>query len=563
MSKKNLPIWIGTIAYILFLVVCVLSYAIQYITEVIQVESFSQFLYTMQVGMGGATNTVVQILQGFLGSYALLIALGTAIYAVLMHVMLKERKEERKGHAPIKKIAGNALVTLNCGCMIAAAGGAGMFASQLKDGYDALKIDTYLEEQNTYSDLYEKYYVQPDSEMLKAPAKKKNLIYIYMESMEATFADIHNGGGFEDNLIPHLTQLAHDNEDFTARNEHSLNGGQVTNQTSWTVAGMTAQTSGTPLGVSNSKYNHTFEDSMLFLPEVVTLGDLLEEQGYKNMLMCGSEASYAGRANYFRQHGDYEIFDVISAREDGYIPEDYDEWWGFEDSKLIDFAKEQITRLAKGDQPFNFTMLTADTHFTDGYLCPDCPNDFDEQYKNVIRCSDRRIAEFVDWIKHQDFYKDTVIILSGDHLSMDGLINQSVGLDFPRRTYFAVINGRDYTLDQTRNFATLDIYPTTLEAMGFDIKGHRLGLGTSLYSQEPTLVEKLGFKKLNAQIAYRSKRYEDEILKDDGYDPNEDSEHNWIPFFFPSPATSEKDDPMRNQKPQLPVFDDSQEQSFE
>ena len=33
------------------------------------------------------------------------------------------------------------------------------------------------------------------------------------------------------------------------------------------------------------------------------------------------------------------------------------------------------------------------------------------------------IGEFVSWIKKQDFYKDTVIIITGDHLSMQANIS--------------------------------------------------------------------------------------------------------------------------------------------
>lgn len=533
-SIRDHSIGYATAAYVIFLLACILSYAIDYITNVIQVESFSQFLYTMQVGMGGAGNTVMQILQGFAMSCGVLIAFATLLYVLVVWLCRQTKKEhgaEKKGSSH-KSLQTKALVTLNCGCLLSAAGGAGQFVSRINDGYSALKIDSYLEEQQTYSRLYEDHYVQPASDMIHAPKKKKNLIYIYMESMESTFSDVEHGGGFQENLIPNLTRLAMENNDFSNADDDSLNGGRVTSQTSWTVAGMTAQTSGTPLGVSNSQYNHSFEEDMLFLPNVVTLGDLLEDQGYTNMLMCGSEASYAGRSNYFRQHGNYEIFDVLTAREEGYIPEDYNEWWGFEDAKLVEFAKEKITELASKDEPFNFTMLTADTHFKDGYLCPDCKDEFDEQYENAIRCSDKRISEFVSWIQQQPFYKDTVIVLSGDHLSMDSLISQSVGLDFPRRTYFTVINGRRYTLDQRRDYATLDIFPTTLEAMGFDIDGHRLGLGTSLYSSEPTLVESVGFEALNQQISYRSERYENEILKDDGYTPGQDSENGELPFGF-------------------------------
>lgn len=513
-NRKNLSIWIGTTAYILFLAVCILIYAIDYITNVIQVESFSQFLYTMQVGMGGAGNTVVQILQGFALNYLIWIVCATILYGLFLRMALKQRKYEKQGLGAY--CSRQTVVTLNSTVLITALLTTCMLLLQIREGYDALKIDRYLEEQTIRSTLYEDHYVAADASKISAPAKKKNLIYLYLESMETTFADHKTGGGFDHNLIPNLSRLAKENEDFSAADDPKLNGGKVTNNTSWTVAGMVAQTAGTPLGVSNSSYNKSFSEDMLFMPHVTSLGDLLKEQGYHNVLMCGSEASYAGRANYFRQHGDYEIFDLNAAHASGKLPKDYHEWWGFEDSKLIGFAKEKLLDLAAKEQPFNFTMLSADTHFKDGYLCPDCKDEFDEQYENVIRCSDHRIAEFIEWIMVQDFYEDTTIILAGDHLSMDGLINQSVGLDFPRATYFCVINGPEYKEEKTRSFTTLDIFPTTLEAMGFDVKGDRLGLGTSLYGNQPTLCEEKGFDWLNTQISHRSVRFEEEILKDDG-----------------------------------------------
>ena len=33
-------------------------------------------------------------------------------------------------------------------------------------------------------------------------------------------------------------------------------------------------------------------------------------------------------------HGGYEVKDYITALDEGWIPEDYYEWWGFEDEKL-------------------------------------------------------------------------------------------------------------------------------------------------------------------------------------------------------------------------------------
>lgn len=61
----------------------------------------------------------------------------------------------------------------------------------------------------------------------------------------------------------------------------------------------------------------------------------------------------------------------------------------------------------------------------------------------------------------------------------------------------------------------MDIYPTIIESLGAQIDGHRLGLGTSLYSEQPTLIEVLGLEELNKQMSAKSDFYEKVILNGD------------------------------------------------
>ena len=83
-------------------------------------------------------------------------------------------------------------------------------------------------------------------------------------------------------------------------------------------------------------------------------------------------------------------------------------------------AKEKLSEIGIKDEPFNFTMLTVDTHFEDGYVCEQCQNEFgDNRYANVMACSSRQVDAFVKWIQKQPFYENTTIIISGDHLTMD------------------------------------------------------------------------------------------------------------------------------------------------
>ena len=45
---------------------------------------------------------------------------------------------------------------------------------------------------------------------------------------------------------------------------------------------------------------------------------------------------------YFTDHGQYDIMDYDYAHDNGLIPEDYKVWWGYEDEKLFEFAKEKM-----------------------------------------------------------------------------------------------------------------------------------------------------------------------------------------------------------------------------
>ena len=63
-----------------------------------------------------------------------------------------------------------------------------------------------------------------------------------------------------------------------------------------------------------------------------------------------------------------------------------------------------------------------------------------------------------------------------------------------------------------RKYTTLDLYPTTLAALGVQIEGDKLGLGVNLYSGEQTLVEQYGKDYLDIELLKDSKLYRKKIL---------------------------------------------------
>lgn len=387
-----------------------------------------------------------------------------------------------------------------------------LFLLSVFDVSRALELPKYIAAQMSTSSFIEENYAAPDKVSLTFPETKRNLIYIYLESMESTFISKQDGGCMETDMIPELTRLAQENINFS---ESELAGGATSSAGStWTIGAMTAQSAGIPLLIPIGA--NDYGEYQQFLPGAVSLGDILHENGYEQEIMVGSDLSFGGRRNFYTQHGDYQVYDLFTARKREDLPDDYNVWWGYEDAKLFSYAKEEILKLAGGDNPFNFTMLTVDTHHIGGYVCELCRNEHQHQYENVLSCSSRQVASFVEWIQEQDFYDNTTVIICGDHPSMDAsYIEVAYDNSKPRKVYNCFVNAvGDAVNSKNREFNTFDFFPTILAAMGCEISGEHLGLGTNLFSGERTLAERYGYAKIDEEFSRTSPFYRKQILQE-------------------------------------------------
>ncbi|MBE5833814.1 MAG: LTA synthase family protein [Butyrivibrio sp.] len=350
--------------------------------------------------------------------------------------------------------------------------------------------------------MYDEEYVKPEN--VVAGENRKNLIYIYLESMESTYASKEVGGAQPENYIPNLTRLAKENTSFSE--DDKLGGFHTVPGSQWTMSAIFSTQTGVPFSFP---LRYVRKDKKDLAAGITSLGDILHENGYVQEFLCGSKAGFGGRANFFKQHGNFKIFDYDSAVEKGYIDKGYHVWWGFEDNKLYKCAKDELLQLSSQGKPFNFTMLTVDTHHIGGYVCSECGHAHANKLANVLECADRQLQDFVNWCYEQDFMKDTVIVITGDHPRMDTSLVK--GVDYYDRTVYNCIIGSDKTPSKAetsnREFLHMDMFPTILSALGFTIKGNRLGLGTDLYSGQKTLCEEKGFKYMRDESFKYSKYY--------------------------------------------------------
>ena len=184
----------------------------------------------------------------------------------------------------------------------------------------AVRLDLfdYVNSQSSDSDFIASEYVNPKSIDIEFPEKKRNLIFIYLESMEITYSDVADGGAFQEDVIPGLTELAMENDCFS--DGKSLNGCNSMSGATWTAGAMWASISGLPMKSNVGPNNMNTQDS--FYPGITTMGDILYDEGYANELLIGSPAVFGGRDKLFRDHGDYDICDYDHAKTNGRIAND-------------------------------------------------------------------------------------------------------------------------------------------------------------------------------------------------------------------------------------------------
>jgi phosphoglycerol transferase len=245
-----------------------------------------------------------------------------------------------------------------------------------------------------------------------------------------------------------------------------------------------------------------------FMPNAFGLGDILNKEGYKNYFILGSESEFGGRDKYFKTHGNTTLYDYNYFHDNNFIQKGYKVWWGFEDRKLYQFAKNKLSEIALAS-PFFLTLLTVDTHPVDGYLDEKAEKVFDAQYKNVLRDMSKQLYDFILWLKDQDFWGNTTVVILGDHLYMDSsLFMKTYEYNDKRFPINIFINSLlDDKKTKNRKFSSFDIFPTLVDSIGGIYDSDGLALGRSMSKGILTLLETLGLDDIQDNLNKKSYLY--------------------------------------------------------
>ena len=348
------------------------------------------------------------------------------------------------------------------------------------------------------SELYRNHFVHPDSVKIIPSDNPKNMIVVMLESMETNF----------EHYTPEIVELQHGNTYFYP-------GGETVAGTSWTIAAIVGKFCGIPLNMP-MEINEYHGKLPTYLPYANCLMDVLKKNGYNQLYIQGTSGEFTQKRMFWTVHGNVGVHDIEYYKRTKKIPEDYNVFWGFEDRKLYEFAKQELDSLANEGKPFVLYMLTVDTHQPQGYVDKQCAKEFeyvDGGFPKALRCASKLLNDFLKWAKEQSWYTNTVISVMGDH-SMP-MLSAKAGIPASDSLYWTnfIINSAVSTSVRLRAYSSLDMFPTLLESMGFVLDRRSAGLGRSLYSDSLTMLELYGRRILDSLLRERSIQYDAFLVK--------------------------------------------------
>lgn len=322
------------------------------------------------------------------------------------------------------------------------------------------------------STFVEQFYQEP--QFIAQPETPTNLVMVYVESLENTYRDESLWG---ENLLDSLDEATDGWIEFSRFRE--VRG------TGWTIAGIVASQCGVLLKDENplnlrqflgkNSVNRIGENVDEFMPGITCLGDVLAEAGYSNHFLGGADLDFAGKGKFLSGHGFHSVkgLDYWQARGESEFSK-----WGLYDDALLDYAKAEVDRLHEAGAPFNLTVLTVDTHRPEGHISPTCAKRGVEEFKGVVKCTSDLLADFVAHLEAQGYLEDTAVVITGDHLTMPNVVQETIDLEEDRTIYNRFWS--PHTVTQNRQqMMHFSVMPTVLDMLGFSFPGSELALGVS------------------------------------------------------------------------------------
>lgn len=336
----------------------------------------------------------------------------------------------------------------------------------MADGSELADIDNYVRAN----------YVPPNDEMFGI-AKGKNVIMISMESTQ----------GFVINKTVNGQEITPFLNDFIKESYYFNNFYHQTGQGKTSDSEFLVENSLYPLSRGAVFFTHSGN-------EYNATPEILNENGYYTASLHANNKSFWNRDIMYQSLG-YQRFYSLPDYE---VNEDNSVGWGLKD---IDFLQQSVAHLKAMPKPFYSKFITLTNHFPfelneeDQFIPPYTSDDQTvNNYFLTVRYEDEAIKQFVQKLKDEGLYEDSIIILYGDHYGISENHNKAMSEYLGKEiTPFESMQLQEVPLiihipgqkggTMTTVGGQIDIKPTILHLLGIDTKKN-IDFGSDLFAKD-------------------------------------------------------------------------------
>ncbi len=324
--------------------------------------------------------------------------------------------------------------------------------------------------------------------------KDKNLIVIQVESLQNFVINLNYNN---QEITPNLNKLIKDQSSIYFDEYFQLIGAGSTSDAEFV--------SHNSLHPSMEEYTYSqYADNKFY-----GLASLLEEEDYTSWVFHGYEKEFWNREKAYPNQG----FQRFLSEEDYDFDEEDVIGFGISDEVFFDQSIDYIKELdSLDDNPFYAFLISLSCHtpyeMDEKHQVLDIKDEHKDNivghYLQAVHYTDREIGKFIDSLKKEGLYEDTVIAMYGDHFGitnameevfdpMEDILGEPYNFDHIMNIPLIIhLAGEEINETNSKIGSQIDFYPTILNIMGYkNRKGIMMGqdlLNNDSYNFVPTQV---------------------------------------------------------------------------
>lgn len=298
----------------------------------------------------------------------------------------------------------------------------------------------------------EKGYPIARYSMADGRAKNMNIVVILMESMSADLLKIKENG---QEITPFLNRLIAKSYYF----DHFYSAGTHTNH------GILATLYGLPALLDKNMMKN------VNIPLCQGLPSILQKQGYKTLFFMPHEAQYDNMNAFLLENGFEEIYS-----QENYPKNKRRNSFGVADDFLFGYSLNKLNERSSGKAPFLATILTVSNH--PPYIVPDKFEERSEEPEyQIVAFADDAIRQFFTEAEKQEWYKNTIFVLLGDHGKIVGTQTYDMPLSLnhiPLIIYSPAFDDAPQTYSAPAG--QIDVFPTVMGLLNRSYENNTFGI---------------------------------------------------------------------------------------